>query len=148
MVVVTHILISMVDEEVDMMMDTTIGEEEVVDIMIIEVTIEVITTMTEEVAITVAAGEVVVIIEIMEVTVAGMTEIIDQETTTDIMIVVVVVGREKKLLKINYCVMLRVNTNHFNVIETSQLGNMILRNFQSYYLQPFYLALLFLLCVA
>ena len=125
-------LISMVDEEVDMMMDTTIGEEEVVDIMIIEVTIEDITTMTEEVVITVAAGEVVVIVEIMEVTVAGMTEIIDQETTTDIMIVVVVVGREKKLLKINYCVMLRVNTNHFNVIESSQLGTMISRTFQSY----------------
>ena len=111
MVAVTHILISMVDEEVDMMMDTTIGEEEVVDIMIIEVTTEAITTMTEEVVITVAVGEVVVIIEIMEVTVAGMTEIIDQETTTDIMIVVVVVGREKKLLKIHklFCDVARVH---------------------------------------
>lgn len=95
-------LISMVDEEVDMMMDTTIGEEEVVDIMIIiEVTIEVITTMTEEVVITVAVGEVGVIIE-MEVTVAGMTEIIDQEITND-MIVVVVVGRDKEVVEDKLC---------------------------------------------
>jgi len=92
-------LISMLDEVVDMMMDTTIGEEGVVDIMIIEVTIEVITTMAEEVVITVAVGEVGVIIEIMEVTVAGMTEIIDQEITTDIMIVVVVVGRDKEVVE-------------------------------------------------